>query len=143
MYCKELTRQQLLEWGFVYPKQINGEWKIYRYWRKCGPGNVRELKEIKVTKAIGKHKYTKDKVYLKITFSVNNKTTSIPLSRFIYAFYAGIAHEGLDIEHIDNDPMNNNIFNLRECTREQNLEKRFKDNPNNNRNQWDAIKSNE
>ena len=88
-----------------------------------------------MTEAIGKHKYTKDKVYLKITFSVNNKTMSIPLSRFIYAFYAGIAHEGMDIEHIDNDPMNNNIFNLRECTREQNLIKRFKDNPNNNRNQ--------
>ena len=136
MYCKELTRSQLLDWGFACPKLINGQWHVYRYWRKCGPSNARVLKEIKITEAVCKHKYTKEKKYQKITFSVNQRGISIPLSRFIFAWFAGIAHEGMDIEHIDNDPYNNNIFNLRECTREENLAKRFSDNPENWQNQW-------
>ena len=142
MYCKELTRQQLQDWGFACPKFIDGQWRIYRYWYRSGPSKEKELKEISITKAVAHHKYTKDKVYLKITFSVNGKGVSIPLSRFIYAYFAGIAHEGMDIEHIDNDPFNNNIFNLRECTREENLIKRFIDNPKNYINQWEAIKNN-
>ena len=98
------------------------------------------MKQISITEAKCKHKYTGTKTYLKITFSYNKKTITIPLSRFIYAWYNGVAHEGMDIEHIDNNPFNNNIFNLRESTREQNLAKRFIDNPKTNHNQWDAQK---
>ena len=143
MYCKELTFQQLWDWGFHTPPTydpVSDKWTVKRFWRSSNPHSKFVYKELTVTKAIGKHKYTQDKVYLKVTFSADGKTYSIPLSRFIFAYFNGIAHEGLDIEHIDNNPFNNNIFNLRECTRQENLAKRFTDNPDNNINQWAAIK---
>ena len=42
------------------------------------------------------------------------------------------------VDHIDNDPFNNMPFNLQALTQEENLRKRYSDNPNNNHNQWDA-----
>ena len=106
-----------------------------RLWYNAGKRNEGSenanmvLKEISITEAIGKHKYTTPKVYLKISFSYNNKIISIPLARAIYAWHNYEVPEGYDVEHIDNNPFNNNLDNLRLCTRSENLAKRFSDNP--------------
>lgn len=46
----------------------------------------------------------------------------------------------MDVDHVDNDSLNNNLDNLRLLTRRQNLAKRFVDDPENHCNQWAFIK---
>ena len=140
MYCSELTREQLEKYGFIEPHWTSDGWKIFRYWYGSGRHKTKQIKEVSITEARCKHKYTGTKVYLKITFSYHNKVYSIPLSRFVYAWFRKVAHEKMDIEHIDNNPYNNALSNLRECTREENLAKRFIDDPTNPVNQWEAMK---
>lgn len=44
--------------------------------------------------------------------------------RFIYIWYNGEIPAGYDIDHIDNNSLNNDISNLRLLTRKENLAKR-------------------
>ena len=135
MYCTELTRDMLIEWGFIEPHWTSEGWRIFRYWYGSGVHRKKEIKEISITQAVCKHKYTQDKAYLKITFSYCNKLISIPLSRFVYAWFYNKVPAGMDVEHISNNPYDNSLSNLRLCTRSENLAKRFLDNPNTNCNQ--------
>ena len=134
-YCAELTRDMLVQWGFIEPHWTSDGWKIFRYWYGSGKHITKTIKEINITEARGKHKYTEDKIYLKLTFSYNKKGISVPLSRFIYAWFYGKVPAGMDVEHISNNPYDNSLSNLRLCTREENLAKRFMDNPEANCNQ--------
>ena len=54
-------------------------------------------------------------------FSKNSQLKTIYLHRLIYEIYNGIIPEGLVVDHIDNNPLNNNISNLRlaTCTENQ------------------------
>lgn len=141
-YCKALTKDMLVEYGFIEPEYCNGAWVIKRKWHGCGRSKTEQIKEIKITKAVGKHKYTKPKEYLKISFSYKGKTISIPVSRFIYVWFVEDLPQGYDCEHKNNKPFDNRIENLDKTTRSNNLAKRYTDDPNNNHNQWDAIKKN-
>ncbi len=49
----------------------------------------------------------------------------------------------MEVDHIDNDPFNNKLENLQLLTPEENLKKRFIDNPDACRNQFDVIKKRE
>lgn len=133
---RELTKAMLLEWGF---HSINwdadaGEWWIDRYWYKNKSKQKRHIR-LKVNRAVCKHKYTENKEYPVISFSVYNKTVCLPLARIIYAWFKEDIPEGMVIDHIDNNPFNNWIENLQMLTPDENLQKRFIDNPNANRNQ--------
>lgn len=44
--------------------------------------------------------------------------------RLIYIYFNGEISDGLFIDHIDNDPLNNNIENLRLCTPSENSQNR-------------------
>ena len=46
--------------------------------------------------------------------------------RFIYIWYKGSIPAGYDVDHIDNDSLNNDISNLQLLTRKENLAKRGK-----------------
>ena len=131
-YCTELTHDILVDYGFIQPHWTGDGWRIFRFWYGSGIHTKKHIKEIKITEARCKHKYTGDKVYLKISFSYHKKQYSIPLSRFIYAWFTkeGVP-AGMDVEHISNNQYDNRLCNLRLCTREENLAKRFTDNPNN------------
>ena len=129
MYCAPLTKDELKAVGIVDIRKIDGEWLIYRLWYK-NFSKVKELKIIKPSLAITKHKFRPDKVYPKITFSTANKKYSIVLSRLIYVWFKeDITEPGLQVDHIDNDPFNNDPDNLELITIEQNLAKRYVDNP--------------
>ena len=141
-YCKALTKEMLIEYGFIEPEYRDGVWVIKRKWHSSGRSKTPQIKEIKITKAVGKHKYTKPKEYLKISFSYNSKTMSIPLSRFLYVWFVEDLPQGYDCEHKNNDPFDNRIENLTKSTRKENLAKRFIDNPNSNHNQWEALNKN-
>ena len=90
---------------------------------------------IKISDAICKHKYTTDKSYPVIALSYNNKIKCVPLGRVIYAWFTGDIEDGMVIDHINNDPYDNRVENLQKLTPEQNLKKRFIDNPNGHKNE--------
>ena len=139
MYCKKLTKQELLDAGFTSVEYINDQWRVFRYWRK---NNSKEKihTEISITLACGKHKYRPDKYYHKITYSFNRKVINIPLSRFIYVWFKGDIPDGYIIEHIDGNSFNNSPENLQLITVGDNLKRRFESDEENNVKQWGLMR---
>ena len=135
MYCKKLTKQELLDAGFTSVEYIDNQWRVFRRWRKNSSKEKFDT-EIKVTLACGKHKYRPDKYYHKITYSFNRKAINIPLSRFIYVWFKGDIPDGYVVDHINNDSFDNRPENLQLLTVGDNLKKRFEDNEEAWVNQW-------
>ena len=127
MYCRKLTKQELLDAGFTSVEYIDNQWRVFRRWRKNSSKEKVDT-EIKVTLACGKHKYRPDKYYHKITYSFNRKVINIPLSRFIYVWFKGDIPDGYVVDHINNDSFDNRPENLQLLTVGDNLKKRFEDN---------------
>lgn len=128
MYCKSLTKQELLDAGLTSVEYIDGQWRVFRHWRKNNSKSKTDL-EISITLACGKHKYRPNKYYQKITFSFNRKVYNIPLSRLVYVWYKGDIPDGYVVDHINNDSFDNRPENLQLLTVGDNLKKRFEDNP--------------
>lgn len=121
-----LDKQQLYDLGIRdILKDANGEWVLLRLAYPVGPRTTQKphLTMTRYTDAVCKHKYTKDKVYRKFTFCGKSFT----VSRVVYAWYKGAIPSGYEVDHIDNDPFNNDLDNLRLATPEENLKKRYKD----------------
>ena len=133
---QEITKAYLESMGFLEPvwSEDRNNWIIYRFW-PYGYKTKPVMKEMAISKAVCKHKYGKDKAYYKITFSAHQERINITLSRFIYAWFKNIAPADMDVEHLNNDPLDNRLENLRLSTRTDNLRKRFIDNPGNAKNQ--------
>lgn len=62
--------------------------------------------------------------YYNIGWYHEGKQYVYPYHRVLYAWYNGIAHKGMDIMHIDGDSFNNELTNLKEGTRKENLSSR-------------------
>ena len=136
---KELTREMLEEYGIKevnYDKE-NNEWCIIRYWHRSSTGKEKYLKRVKIRNVVGKRTYARDKVYPAVVFSYHSKAVSIPLGKLIYAWFKQRVPAGMDVDHKNNDPFNNQLGNLQLLTRKENLAKRFTDNPENCHNQWE------
>ncbi len=136
---KELTKEMLEKWGItsINYTESNG-WEIKRHWFKNN-SKVKTNITLKVSNAVRKHKYTNDKSYPIVSFSYNQQHICLPLARIIYAWFNEIVPNGFVVDHIDNDPYNNQLNNLQLLTQEQNLIKRFIDNPENYKNQWAKL----
>ena len=138
-YCEKLTREMLEEWGITHIDWCEREqqWWVNRYWYRYGNSKEKSNFRLKITKAIGKHKYTDDIEYYVVAFSLNGKSKTIPLARLIYAWFneKGVP-EGYDVDHKNNDKKDNTLENLQLLSREQNIAKRYIDNPNGHRNQY-------
>ena len=151
--AQELTKQMLIDWGITdihyldeYPRlkekvaltdgDAFSEWWVERCWKGPGPGTSCKYKRIKVTGSLSRHKYGGDKFYPKVTFSIGTgKNVTITLARLIYCWFVGDIPAGMVIDHKDNNPFNNKVDNLQMLTYEENLKKRFEDNPDNAHNQ--------
>ena len=123
-----LTKQDLIDNGYY----VEGE-KVF----KQRSNGVREIKQQTV---VGKHKYGKEKNYICVSLRIkrlinDNKQRLFGLHNVIYAWYKGELPLGYDVDHIDNNPLNNNIDNLQLLTHEENLQKR----PIKGVNQWYYI----
>ena len=57
-------------------------------------------------------------------YANTKKQISYPLSRVVYAWYKGRVPANMDVDHINNDSLDNSIDNLQLLTRGQNLAKR-------------------
>ena len=139
MYCKKLTKQELLDAGFTDVKYINDQWHVFRRWRK---NNSKEKfdTEISITLACGKHKYRPNLYYHKITYSFNRKVINIPLSRFIYVWFKGDIPDGYIIDHINGDSFDNRPENLQLLTVGDNLKRRFESGEEAQIKQWGPRK---
>ena len=138
---KELSKEILEKEGIRVEQDPYEEcgYKIYRYGRKAG--RAKELTWKRLNPCLnGKYhkKSGKMKWYWIVGFSDNNKPKAYPLHRLLYAWYIGYVPANMDVDHIDNNSLNNDLSNLQLSTRKDNLAKRegFK-------NQWDAMKANE
>ena len=136
-YGKALTKEMLQEWGIeeIYWDENINEWIIDRYWFKNN-SKTKVHKNLKIQNAVCKHKFTTDKSYPIITFSVRQNVITLPLARVIYAWFKGPIEEKAVIDHKNNDPYNNHPDNLQKLSVGENLAKRFIDNPFSNRNQY-------
>ena len=123
-----LTKQDLIDNGYF----VEGE-KVFKQ-RSKG------VKEVKQHLIITNHKYGKEKSYIYVSLIIErlsgrHRQTPIGLHNVIYAWYKGEVPLGYEVDHIDNDPFNNNIDNLQLLTRKENLQKR----PIKGVNQWYYI----
>ena len=136
-YGKALTKEMLQEWGIeeIYWDENINEWIIDRYWFKNN-SKTKVHKNLKIQNAVCKHKFTTDKSYPIITYSVSQHVITLPLARVIYAWFKGPIEEKAVIDHKNNDPYNNHPDNLQKLSVGENLAKRFIDNPLSNRNQY-------
>ena len=136
-YGKALTKEMLQGWGIeeIYWDENINEWIIDRYWFKNN-SKTKVHKNLKIQNAVCKHKFTTDKSYPIITFSVRQNVITLPLARVIYAWFKGPIEEKAVIDHKNNDPYNNHPDNLQKLSVGENLAKRFIDNPLSNRNQY-------
>lgn len=137
---KQLTKEMLEEMGVTITINEDGNYVVKRMAVKAGMSKKPIEKTYKRVKMIRKHKYAPDKVYVGYAWSYKNKPFMVTESRLVYAYFIGDIPDNYDIDHIDNDPFNNKLNNLRLLTREENLKKRFLDNADNCKNQWDYIK---
>lgn len=64
-----------------------------------------------------------------MSFCAKQKVYNIPLSRLVYVWHKGDIPDGYVVDHIDNDSFNNSIDNLQILTVEENLAKRYDDDP--------------
>ena len=55
---------------------------------------------------------------------MSHPQTNILVSNIVWIWFNGQIPQGYDIDHIDNNPMNNNLSNLQLLTRKENLAKR-------------------
>ena len=138
---KELSKEILEKEGIRVEQDPYEEcgYKIYRYGRKAGRAKELTWKRLNTCLNGKYHKKSgKMKWYWIVGFSDNNKPKAYPLHRLLYAWYIGYVPANLDVDHIDNNSLNNDLSNLQLSTRKDNLAKRegFK-------NQWDAMKANE
>lgn len=133
-----LTKQDLINWGITVEQNEDGSYTIYRTGLVNGFSPDIVTRELSVTVTTCRHKYGKDKQYPYVVFSVNSKPKGILVSRLMYAWFVGDIPDGYDIDHIDNNPFNNNPENLQILTRKENLIKRGP-----GRNQWTANMTDE
>ena len=134
---RELTKEMLISYGVTDVTEdgdvyVNGTLKkCYVSTCKHNNGNDKHYPVI--------HFYDKSvKRYYDHTYKVKSgerrtsrwftyKSIVIPVGRLVLAWFNGSIKD--DCDHIDNDPFNNKLENLREITRKENLKKRFEDHP--------------
>lgn len=137
-----LSKKFLAEQGIILERDTSKEcgYKILHKSLKQGTTRNpiyiwRELKPCINVHKPGKYSGYSKRYYL-VTWSNQMKTWCFPLARLVYVYF-GPEEEldpSLDIDHIDNNPFNNDITNLKPITRSENIAKRLY-----NYNQWFYI----
>ena len=128
-YSKRLTREMLQELGIfrICWDVLEDEWWIQSY-TKVKDQEYLKHSHIPVTMAVKKHPKGKDKYYKIVVIYHEGKYYTYQLGRLIYAWFFGEVPEGMVVDHIDNNSMNNWIDNLQLLTPIENIRKKKQDN---------------
>lgn len=124
MNRKTLTRQELENAGFELTKKEDGTYNIRRYWYITTYKSQKVWKEISPVIVTCKHPFGKDTSYQAITYSFKGKPYTVLLSRMIWAWEYGECPDNMDVDHINNNSLDNRLENLQLLTRKENLQKR-------------------
>lgn len=95
-------------------------------------GNIKSLKRNKIIKICVKKINNKNRVYKYYHVALSDKYNNrknYTLSRLVWSAFNDEIPAGFEIDHIDNDPANNCLFNLQLLTHSENIKKTYKDNP--------------
>lgn len=104
-YAQQLTKDDLInKYGITAVDPIG---KVYNEYGEFTYSNTKS----------GNRKY-------KVIFGYyRHKPVTLGVHRIVWVWYNGIQHEGMVIDHIDNNSLNNNLSNLQEITPAENLAK--------------------
>ena len=84
----------------------------------CGDKNItRNKDQVELTPIFD------NKKYLQVTLSKNRISRTIKVHRLVWEAFGNKPRAGFDIDHIDNNPLNNNINNLQLLSHRQNTTK--------------------
>lgn len=132
--AKTLTKEDLQKLGVT---DVRRDGTVYVHGTKKSP-----------TKLTTRHKYGNDVTYLAIALQDYSRKVptiqkvlrksgklytapawayavkTVPLGRLVMAWYKGEVPGDMDVDHIDGDPLNNNIENLQIISRRENLARR-------------------
>ena len=127
-YNRQLTKQMLKDLGIfeICWDYTVDEWWIQSY-TKVKDQEYLKHSHIPITIAVKRHPRGKDKYYKIVVIYHEGKYYTYQLGRLIYAWFFGEVPEGMSVDHIDNDPMNNRLENLQLLTPAQNLRKKAED----------------
>lgn len=122
---RELTKETLEEQGITIVVDPNEEcgYKITRYGRYFKSYNM-TLKQIKPTINGKVHPYGETQYYWIVGWSYKGQAQVYPLARVIYAYFNGKAPGDMDVDHINEDSLDNRVENLQLLSRRDNLAKR-------------------
>ena len=128
-----LTKKDLVDNGYF----VEGERLFRNYYSKKRGHNIKEIKPHVITR---KTKYSPGKNYRYVIMWVKrfneHKRVHLRLHTVIYAWYKGEVPLEYDIDHVDNNSLNNNIDNLELVTHAENIRRC----PNKDINHWYYIK---
>ena len=140
------TKQDLINWGISVDNTDTGEYIVsapyivdYKKGRYVGKKR-RVMNEHDVTT---KHKYGLDRTYKMYVIGIKDgeksKQRAFLTHRLVWVWFNGDIPDQYDVDHIDDNPINNDISNLQLLSRKDNLTKRLL-NDNDVWNQYMAIK---
>lgn len=123
---KELTKQMLIDRGITVldQKDANGNYIIMRTGKKSCNSKVTTFPLSIVLEGKYCDWSQKWKYYYRTGFNYNGKTESYSVSRIYYAWFKGDVPEGYEVDHIIDEPINNDISNLKLLTPPENRAKR-------------------
>jgi len=118
---KRLTREDLANYKIRIVTDDEGNYHVMRTTYFYGKVQEIELTPHKIWKT---RKNVRAKAYWNICFRYERRMYNIPLSRIIYAYFCGEVPEGYHVDHKDNNPNNNSIWNLQILTPSDNNRKK-------------------
>ena len=98
-------------------------WHIIRNWYYKATKQKRD-NECKLSYNTKPHPHGKDVTYAHVKCRFNGKGLDFQLARFLYVWFIGDIPDGYDIDHINDNTLDNRIENLRMLTHKENIRKR-------------------
>jgi hypothetical protein len=109
------------EWKDIYFIENGIEWDYRGLYQVSNKGNIKSLidnhgqkreKILKIIKSTSGHSF--------VNLSKNNKKKRSYVHRLVAHMFIDGYFDGADVDHIDTNPLNNHVDNLRWCTRKEN-----------------------
>lgn len=122
------TKKQLIE-------EYNLDVRDGVVWHRSDNGQWHQLKEVDI---FTPHPYGVGKLYKGYSFWHNKKSYLCPVSIFNYIWYKSDIPDGMEVDHINNNTLDNSLDNLQLLSHRDNINKRM-DGGNNQYSAVDAL----